>query len=117
MTAKKEKMTPAERRKRRKEINAAYFARLTPEEREARKAKERERRKQKRRERPRFTCARCGQEFFIPDSPISKCDARRTRSFVKLGGVAVCEVCARERFRRKYNVWGMNPDAIPTGAF
>lgn len=80
-------------------------------------AHERERRKRRRQERPRFTCARCGQEFFIPDSPISKCDARRTRSFVRLGGATVCEVCARARFRRKYNVWGMNPDAIPTSAF
>ena len=94
---------------------------LTPEQRARHAELERKRRKLHAElaeaERIRFTCAECGGEFVVPDGPTSTNEESKRRAFVRLGGRVVCEVCARERFRRKYNVWGMNPDAIPTSAF
>lgn len=54
-------------------------------------------------ERLRFVCARCGGEFIIPDS-LGEQSSRR-RAFVMLGGRKVCEVCARDRFKRRPDPW------------
>lgn len=60
----------------------------------------------------RFVCARCGGEFVVPDGPTATNEECKRRSFVRLGGKIVCEVCARARFKRRSEVWGINPEAI-----
>ena len=63
-------------------------------------------------ERIRFTCASCGGSFVVPDGPTFVNEESKRRSFVRLGGRIVCEVCARSRFKRRHDVWGISPDAI-----
>ena len=62
----------------------------------------------------RFVCSKCGGEFTAPESsiPVKRTERARIRAFVRLGGGTVCEVCAAERFKRRRNPWGENPDAI-----
>ena len=59
--------------------------------------------------RPRFVCAKCGGEFVVPDSLGEQSSGRR--AFVMLGGRKVCEVCARARFKRRRDPWGVNPES------
>lgn len=59
-----------------------------------------------------FRCALCGGEFQAPNGPPAPNAEKRFRSFVRLGGRIVCEYCARARFKRRRNPWGINPDAI-----
>ena len=60
-------------------------------------------------DRPRFVCAKCGGEFVLPDSLGEQSSKRR--AFVMLGGRKVCEVCARARFKRRRDPWGVNPES------
>lgn len=59
-----------------------------------------------------FVCAQCGGTFQVPNGPPAPNAEKRFRSFVRLGGRIVCEYCARARFKRRRNPWGINPDAI-----
>ena len=54
-------------------------------------------------DRIRYTCAKCGGEFVLPDSLGEQSSKRR--AFVMLGGRKVCEVCARARFKRRPDPW------------
>ena len=89
---------------------------LTPEQRARHAELERKRRKLHAElaeaERIRFTCAACGGEFVVPDGPTSTNEESKRRAFVRLGGRVVCEVCARSRFKRRREVWGVLPEAI-----
>jgi hypothetical protein len=58
-------------------------------------------------ERLRFVCAKCGGEYIVPDSLGEQ--SQRKRAFVILGGRKVCEVCARSRFPRRRDPWGVDP--------
>ena len=58
----------------------------------------------------RFVCAKCGREFVAPDSSVGY--RRGMRAFVRLGGRTVCEVCAAARFKRRYTLFGLDPDRI-----
>ena len=60
----------------------------------------------------RFVCAQCGGVFAVPDGLSAENAGKRYRSFVRLGGRIVCEVCAADRFKRRHDVWGILPDAI-----
>jgi hypothetical protein len=81
---------------------------------EHRREKERRRRERMKAEADtraiRFVCAKCGGEFKTPST--DQTQHAGERFFVRLGGKKVCSQCARARFRRVWNVWGMNPDAI-----
>ena len=87
---------------------------LTPEQKRRHAELERKRRKlhAELSERIRFDCAMCGRSFIVPDGLSASNAENRFRSFVRIGGRLVCEVCARARYRRRRNIWGINPDAI-----
>ena len=59
---------------------------------------------------PRFKCAKCGGEFYVPRGTAAQ--HADERFVVRLGGQTVCEPCARARFRRRHIEWGIHPDAI-----
>lgn len=59
----------------------------------------------------RFTCARCGGKFHVPDS-FETNDDDGAREFVRLGGNTVCTACAPRRHRR---MDGISVDAIAPG--
>ena len=85
----------------------------TPEQRRKHAQWERERRERwKEESRITFRCEACHGDFDVPDGMPAVGSKERVRAFVRLGGRVVCEVCARKRFRRRRDPWGVNPDAI-----
>lgn len=51
-------------------------------------------------ERVKFTCAKCGGHFTVPDSSAGQ-QQGGFRSMVRIGGAAWCEACAKARFPRR----------------
>ena len=58
---------------------------------------------QKWKRRQRWTCERCGREYFLPDGPsrVDKPDVRAS-AWTMLGGLKTCETCAAARFKRRH---------------